>query len=625
MNVIRFILHTLYFILLYGIIVCQSQRVFASGEIALVRAPEEIPEGDDVTIVVSASARETDIDRTLAIEYPTGWKFKHAWRVEAGSDHAINLAPFSEVTTLLSAEPGHTVIALADYSDDFDPDAAGIAYFIVFTPSPIVGKAFSATAVVKAALIERIDPDAPPEIDPKTKKRIPVNHDWRMTYPSRYDFSFNEITTKRLAASIAINRTPRASRALVMNGTKYALANLHTSPELLRNYFQHPFSIQCWFRTNGFEQNLLRMQSEDSSEVCLTIGVLGQATLELSGSKNHIIVASHAIVNDGVWHDLVLSNDSLGTVRLFIDAQPPVSTHVALPMFGDIINLAIGDSSKSNKDFSIDELQLLKNSYRDAAEFERGMIMAYHDTAHRAFAIFHFDDFSTIAKSSVTETAPMYFSLDSSVNIRETTSPVEAEPATLTAELLSPTRVAIAWHTSSELGIKQYVLERRVGPYGPFEKVLAIDAKHGIKTPKRGQPIASIASYHASEELPKLNGDIDLYYRVALIGFGEKEPPIYTYPVKLEYAPNRDIFVEQNEPNPFNATTSIAFRLTKPETVQLSIFDMIGREVAVLVDTRLDAGRHAYDLDAANWPQGIYFYKIKTGAAIITRKMVLLK
>ncbi len=294
-------------------------------------------------------------------------------------------------------------------------------------------------------------------------------------------------------------------------------------------------------------------------------------------------------------------------------------------MFGDIINMAIGDSSKKSKDFSLDELQLLKGAYRDVAEFEKGMIMAYHDTGRRAFAVFHFDDFGGIAKSSVSETAPMYFSLDSSATIRETTSPVEAEPGTLTAELLSPTRVAIAWHTSSELGIKQYVLQRRIGPYGPFEKVLSIDAKHGIKTPKRGQPIASIASYHASEELPKLNGDIDLYYRIELIGFGEKEQPIYTYPVKLEYAPNRDIFVEQNEPNPFSATTSIAFRLTKPEAVQLSIFDMIGRQVAVLVDERLDAGRHVYDLDATSWPPGIYFYKVKTGTAIITRKMVLLK
>ncbi len=614
-----------YFVLFSGVVACRPSRVFAYGEIALVRSAEEIPDGDDITVIVSASARETDIDRTLAIEFPAGWKMKRAWRVEAGSDHAVNLAPFAEVTSLVVKEPGREAVALADYSSDFDPDADGIAYFIVFSTKPVAGKAASESVVVKAALIERTNPDAPPEIDPKTKKRIPANHEWRMTFPSRYDFSFAEITSKRLMTSIELKRTPKTSRTLVIDGTKYADANFHGRPELLRDFFQHPFSIECWIRTNGFEQNLLQMQSEDSSEVRLMVGLLGQPTLELSGTKRHVILTSHAMANDGAWHNLVLSNDSLGNIRLFVDAQPPVMTHVALPMFGDIFNITIGDSSKTNKDFSMDELQLLKGAYRDPAEFERGMIMSYRDTSHRAFAVFHFDDFSGSARSSVVETAPLYFTLDSSAFLRETTSPVESEPATLTAELLSPTKVSINWRTSSELGIKQYALERRIGAYGPFEKVLFIEAKHGMKTLKRGQPIVSSASYHASEELPKLNGDIDLFYRVALVGFGEKEPPIYTYPVKLEYAPNRDIFVEQNEPNPFNPTTSIAFRLTKPETVHLSIFDMIGREVAVLADTKLEPGRHVYDLDATNWPQGIYFYKVKTVDVTVTRKMVLLR
>ena len=179
---------TLYFLLFTLSFIPATAR--ASGEIVLVRAAEEIPEGDDVTIVVSASARETDIDRTLAVEYPSGWKFKRAWRVEAGSDHAVNIGPFSEVTSLLTKEPGHNVLALADYSDDFDPDAEGIAYFIVFTPAPIAGKSLSESATVKAALVERTDPDASPEIDPKTKKPIPVDHDWRMTYPFEIRFFF---------------------------------------------------------------------------------------------------------------------------------------------------------------------------------------------------------------------------------------------------------------------------------------------------------------------------------------------------------------------------------------------------------------------------------------------------
>jgi hypothetical protein len=611
--------------LFFSLLFLLSRNVFATGEIAFVRAPETIPEGDDVTIVVSASARETNIDRTLALEFPAGWKMKRAWRVEAGSDHAVTISHFDEVTNMLSKEPGHETVALADYSNDFDPDAAGMAYFIVFSTKPVAGKSLTEIASVKAALIERTDPDAPPEIDPKTKKKIPVDHNWRMTYPTRYDFSFAEITSKRLMASITIERVPKAERALVLEGTKYAIASLQGRTDQLRDYFQHPFSVQCWFRTTGYDQKLLRMQSENGSEVRLDIGVLGQPTILVAGKESRSILTSKAITNDGAWHNLVFSKDSVGNLRLFVDAQPPATEHTTLPIFDSIITLTIGDSSKASKDFSIDELRFLKGAYKDPADFTHGMMIAYRDTSHRAFAIFHFDDFTSLARSSVNETSPLFFTLDSFAFLRETASPVEAEPATLSADLSSPTKVALTWQTSSELGIKQYILERRVGPYGPFEKALTLDAKHGIKVPKRGQPVVSRNVYHATEELPPLKGDIDLYYRIALVGFNEKEPSIYTFPVKLEYAPNRDVFVEQNDPNPFNAKTSIAFRLTKPESVRLSIFDMIGREVTVLADEKLAAGRHSYDLDATTWPQGIYFYKVKTNSATVTRKMVLLK
>jgi hypothetical protein len=96
-------------------------------------------------------------------------------------------------------------------------------------------------------------------------------------------------------------------------------------------------------------------------------------------------------------------------------------------------------------------------------------------------------------------------------------------------------------------------------------------------------------------------------------------------PVKVEYGLERDVFVEQNEPEPFSSVTELAFRLTKPEMVRLSVFDMIGREVAVLANDKLDAGRHVYNLDATNWPPGIYFYKLKTARATVTRKMTLIK
>jgi hypothetical protein len=622
-------------ILFVALIIGATLNCFATGEINLVRVPEEIAEGDDLTVLVSASAREVNIDRDLAIEYPESWKIKRAYRVEAGSDVAVVLGSDPEVNPLLVTEPGHAVLALADNSEEFDRDAEGIAYFIVFSTKQIRATVSMQTFSVKAALVERTSLDAISELDPKTKKPKPQNKNWRMTFPPKYDMSFAGVTSKRLSANVKVERIVKTSRSLIVEGRKYAIATMRTTPEVVKNFFAHPFSIQFWFRTTGIAQNIIGIHSESGVELRIGTGALGQPLLAQVRPQKRVIIGSRTIVNDGQWHNLVLSRDSLSKLRLFVDAQPAIATDAPRSTFEDITSLTIGDSTADN-DFAIDELNLLHTDFREPAEFERGITTAGRDTAHRAFAIFHFDDFGPTARSSVPLYAksaagenagliPISIMLDSAATIAESTSPIQLDQVMLSADLLSPTRVNIGWKTTSELGVKQYRIERRVGSFGLYEKVLAVDAKHGIKSPKRGQSVISRNSYAVAEDLPKLTGDIELFYRLAIVGFNEKEPPSYSVPVKLEYGADRDVFVEQNQPNPFNPTTQIAFRLTKPETIRLSVFDIFGREVAQLANGKLEAGRHVYPLDGTNWPGGIYFYKVKTTRTTITRKMILAK
>ncbi|GIV58477.1 MAG: hypothetical protein KatS3mg042_1390 [Rhodothermaceae bacterium] len=84
--------------------------------------------------------------------------------------------------------------------------------------------------------------------------------------------------------------------------------------------------------------------------------------------------------------------------------------------------------------------------------------------------------------------------------------------------------------------------------------------------------------------------------------------------------------LEQNYPNPFNPSTTIRFALTKPEAVRLKVFDLLGREVATLIDGQmLPAGTHAVDFRATNLASGQYLYRLEAGSFVQTRKMTLLK
>jgi hypothetical protein len=81
----------------------------------------------------------------------------------------------------------------------------------------------------------------------------------------------------------------------------------------------------------------------------------------------------------------------------------------------------------------------------------------------------------------------------------------------------------------------------------------------------------------------------------------------------------------QNYPNPFNPSTTIRFQLAASSRVTLKIYDVLGREVASLVDGQMNAGVHQVTFDAAKFASGIYFYRIQAGSFTATKKLMLLK
>ncbi|MCI0449727.1 MAG: T9SS type A sorting domain-containing protein [Chlorobi bacterium] len=94
-------------------------------------------------------------------------------------------------------------------------------------------------------------------------------------------------------------------------------------------------------------------------------------------------------------------------------------------------------------------------------------------------------------------------------------------------------------------------------------------------------------------------------------------------PVSSE-VPN-DYRLHQNYPNPFNPVTYIKFGMPKNSLVKLVIYDVLGSEIAVLVNEKLTAGEYGVDWDASKYPSGVYFYRLFAGDYTQTKKMVLIK
>ncbi len=107
---------------------------------------------------------------------------------------------------------------------------------------------------------------------------------------------------------------------------------------------------------------------------------------------------------------------------------------------------------------------------------------------------------------------------------------------------------------------------------------------------------------------------IDQSFSTNLLTNIHEDPPI----------PNK-VSLSQNYPNPFNPSTVIRYRLPARVTVSLKVFNVLGQQVASLVDEIQEAGEKSIEWNAVGMPSGVYFYKLQTQESVQARKLVVLK
>jgi hypothetical protein len=100
----------------------------------------------------------------------------------------------------------------------------------------------------------------------------------------------------------------------------------------------------------------------------------------------------------------------------------------------------------------------------------------------------------------------------------------------------------------------------------------------------------------------------------------------YSNIVEAEILPPAKFSLEQNYPNPFNPSTSIQYAIANRQFVSLKVFNSLGEEVETLVNEYQGAGNHStFFIVNSTLPSGVYYYQLKAGEFVQTRKMIILK
>ena len=170
--------------------------------------------------------------------------------------------------------------------------------------------------------------------------------------------------------------------------------------------------------------------------------------------------------------------------------------------------------------------------------------------------------------------------------------------------------VVLNWITASETNNQGFEVQRKAKDC-EFEKIGYV--------PGFGTTTETI-SYSFTDS--KVSAGI-YAYRLKQIDFdGSFE---YSDEVEVEVSTPLVFSLEQNYPNPFNPSTTIEFTLPQKEFVSLLIYDVLGNEVATLVNEEKASGSYEVLFDAAELVSGVYIYSLRTGSFIQTRKMILMK
>ncbi|HQF43994.1 MAG TPA: T9SS type A sorting domain-containing protein [Ignavibacteriaceae bacterium] len=129
-------------------------------------------------------------------------------------------------------------------------------------------------------------------------------------------------------------------------------------------------------------------------------------------------------------------------------------------------------------------------------------------------------------------------------------------------------------------------------------------------------------------------GDREAEYRLTAIDIGNNSSPSQS--VIIDYGFNRaektavtgivrDYSLEQNYPNPFNPSTKISYSIKEEGLVTLKVYDVLGTEIAVLVNENKPAGVYEVNFNASGLPSGMYIYKLQSGSFTDVKKMLLTK
>ncbi len=382
---------------------------------------------------------------------------------------------------------------------------------------------------------------------------------------------------------------------------------------------QAGFTVEGWVRTTTLDRVILSTWDGLHDSVYpaeLIVDASGRLRYYRSERGRHVSMASRAPVADGAWHHFAVAHDTRSNwSRLYLDGTVADSLYSLSPdqSWGDT-GLAIGHrldaSAEHNKGLArfvglIDELRVWSRA-RTPAQIQRTMRQTLPANGDGVLILSFDEPFSP-------HNAPQ---LPDEVNRRESTLAFQTLAQGFEGTVNSD-GIHLGWESADPHTVA-FIVERS---FSGHDYVMLAE----IPGPAGSTDSRSVETSRFSFVDTEVGAQV-VYYRLRQQFTGVTERVAGTIKLGLRLPEEPETILVGNFPNPFNPSTTITYEVLKPQHIRLTVWDLSGHRISVLVDTEQQEGTYTVPFDGEDLPSGTYFIRLQSmEGSLQSHKMVLMK
>ena len=366
--------------------------------------------------------------------------------------------------------------------------------------------------------------------------------------------------------------------------------------------FEESLVVEFWMKMKNLNSNFMMISNRETNRTEFTFSVNENQMLMINSRENDVIQMKPVFLSKNTWYHFSLTlNKNTSLLSLFCNDEESFKIKIANYFAYDNLVLHFRNE-KPIGTFTIDQLRIL-SSFGSLAEIDRNR--NYSDYQGDSSRVLLQLNFSESELNNLLNQKTVTFD---GINFTKSTAPLFPRAPQISVKLLN-NFYEVEWKGGDVKNANRYMLEKAVSN-SDFEQIAEVPSEND------DEKVYSL--------LTEKQGETEIFYfRIRQVNDDGSE--VFSDVVKIGQGIVQDVIVGQNYPNPFNPTTLIDFELLQETDVEVKVYNLAGKEIAVLHKGFLSQGSYKFKFDATGLPSGIYIYQIVTPLSSQTRKMIFTK